>query len=402
MEKAFLDTLDIPDEAGVYFFKSPAGKILYIGKATSLKQRVRSYFSADLVETRGTRITGMIAEATSLSWECTDSVLEALILEATLIKKHQPIYNAREKDNTSFNHLVITEEKFPRVLLVRGRELELSWQGKDIRYVFGPFPHAGSLKEALKLVRDIFPFRDKCTPESGKPCFNRQIGLCPGVCSGESSARAYAQTIRHIALLFSAKKGELLDLLRSEMQKMTVKEDFEKAQDYKRQIAALTHIRDVALIKREEAHATGFRIEAYDVAHTAGRETVGVMTVLTDGVPDKSSYRMFKIRTVKNNDVGALSEILERRLNHLEWPLPRLVVVDGGKAQLMAAQKIFERVGIRIPIVAVTKDEHHRPRNIIGGPLPPGQEPAVLLGNAEAHRYALNFHDKRRRRVLYS
>src|SRR3989344_2275170 len=206
MQRDHLKKSKLPDEPGVYMFKK-GKKILYIGKAASLRDRVRSYFSSDLGKGRAPTIVKMVEDADSVDWQTTDSVLEPLIVEANLIKRHQPPANVDEKDNKSFNYVVITKESppaggFPRVLIVRGRELFQNWKKADIKYLFGPFPGGLSLKEALKIVRKIFPFRDKCLPcvalaKQGKfcrPCFNRQIGLCPGVCSGEMSQEEYAKT----------------------------------------------------------------------------------------------------------------------------------------------------------------------------------------------------------------
>lgn len=407
MEKKDVEGLNLPDGPGVYMFRSRDGEILYVGMATSLRSRVRSYFAPDLVETRGAHIKKTVEEAAVVSWQETDSVLEAMILEANLIKKHQPRANVRDRDNKSFNYLVITAEAYPRVLMVRGRELFQKWNEKNTRHLFGPFPEGGSLKEALKLVRRIFPFRDeKCRHGSGKPCFNRQIGLCPGTCEGTVGKRGYAQTIRHIALLFSGKKKVLVEKLRRTIKRAVRAERFEEAQELKRQIGALTHIRDVALIKRGTFESRGgdltlFRIEAYDVAHTAGTETVGVMTVVENGEPKKSDYRMFKVRGAKNDDTKALREVLDRRLTHTEWPMPRLIVIDGGKGQLNAARHVLDAAGVGIPLVAVTKDERHRPRTLIGDePHRSAREREILLANAEAHRFALAYHNKRRRKVL--
>src|SRR3989338_2153829 len=168
MTRDNLTKYKLPDAPGVYMFLgSPSrgvsarrGKdILYIGKAASLRDRVRSYFSHDLAEARSQAVVGMVEKATSLSWQETDSVLEALILEANLIKRHQPSFNVDEKDNKSWNYVVITKEDFPRALLVRGRELfSLSTKNYQLKTVFGPYPHGGQLKEALKMVRRIFPF----------------------------------------------------------------------------------------------------------------------------------------------------------------------------------------------------------------------------------------------------
>ena len=413
MQRSDLKELNIPDSPGIYRFlganptshkasKGKGAKILYIGKAASLRDRVRSYFAADLVKGRGARIVGMVAAATSLEWTVTDSVLEALILEANLIKKHQPQYNVDEKDNKSFNYLIITKEDFPRVLVIRGREL-FGPEGSKLRTkkIFGPFPQG--LREALKIIRRIFPYRDACVPNSGKACFNRQIGLCPGVCSGEMNKDQYAERIAHICELFSGNfKGLKRDLART-MKEAAKDEEFEKAAALRRQIEALNHIRDVSLIKDEHriAPGGGTRIEAYDVAHTSGEETVGVMTVVAGGEPVKSAYRKFKIQSAKNNDVAALKEMLSRRLAHAEWPLPRVFVVDGGKGQLNAARSILRDAGIGIALVGVVKNAKHQPERLIGDERAiAAHQKDILLANAEAHRFAITWHKKRRAKRL--
>lgn len=389
---------DIPDAPGVYQFYRNR-ELLYVGKATSLRDRVRSYFSLDLIVGRGPKIAKMIADATMVRWEETESVLEALILEAQLIKKHQPPANTRDRDNKSFNYLVITKEAYPRVLVVRGRELLQSWNDTDILHLFGPFPQGGILREALGIVRKIFPFRDKCAPGATRGCFNKELGLCPGVCDGSISREEYKQTIKHIATLFSGKKSSLVKDLMQLMEKASQEERFEDAAKINKQIYALTHIRDVALIKRERTSDGGasFRIEAYDVAHTAGTSPVGVMVVVQDGEPETRSYRTFTIRTVGNDDMRALSEILERRLGHPEWPYPQLMVVDGGAIQKQAAERLLKKHGVMIPVVAVTKDEHHKPRDVVG-PVRYVRpyEKDILLANAEAHRFAIGRHRKKR------
>lgn len=406
----------LPDTPGVYFFLNRSKKILYIGKATSLKSRVRSYFAPDLAEGRGQRIVRMVDEAHHLDWRETDSVLEALILEANLIKTHKPTYNVLEKDDKSFNYVVITKEEFPRVLLVRGKDLMVQWPPRARLHVFGPFPHGLQLQEALKLIRRIFPYRDaSCQPavqqqaegKTPKPCFNAQIGLCPGVCSGVVSNTEYRRTVRHLALFFAGKKKALLSQLEREMRAYAKKEQFEEAAERRRQLFALTHINDVALIKEEYRvphGTTSFRIEAYDVAHLSGGAMVGVMTVVENGIRLPAEYRKFNIQTVQgSNDPAALSEILSRRLGHSEWQMPKLIVVDGSTAQLNAAEKVLERAGVRIPLVGVVKDEKHRPKQIKGDRmLVTTRQKDILLANAEAHRYAIAFHRKKKRRELLS
>lgn len=392
----------LPDEPGVYIFKK-GKRMLYIGKAASVRDRVRSYFSPDLVQGRGQRIVGMVAEANSLSYQKTDSVLEALILEANLIKKHQPPYNVDEKDNKSFNYVVMTREDFPRVVLVRGRELFQTWDKADIKHLFGPYPHGGSLKEALKIVRRIFPYRDTCTPGSGTPCFNRQIGLCPGVCTGDISKTEYAHTVRNIKELFEGNFHGLKQRLLREMRAAAAREDFESAHIVRTQVAALEHIRDVSLIKGDIRIASGggVRIEAYDVAHTAGSETVAVMTVVVNGEALTSAYRKFKIHSATNDDIAALREALTRRLNHPEWSLPRVFVVDGGKGQVRAAERMLREAGIQAAVVGVVKNEFHKPERLIGNANAiQAYEKDIILANSEAHRFAIQWHRTRRRKAM--
>lgn len=425
MRRENLSQFNLPDEPGVYLFKK-GRKILYIGKATSLRDRVRSYFAGDLADARGAHIRKMVEDADNLAFETTDSVLEALILEAALIKRHQPPANAISKDNKSFNYLVITKEEFPRVLVVRGRDLFQKWNDADIRNVFGPFPHGLQLQEAVKIVRRIFPYRDeKCVPcqeqlkrrslyansrelehtdgrvAGCKPCFNRQIGLCPGVCTGDVSKDEYLRTVRHICELFSGNFKGLKRKLTHEMKALAEGERFEEAGRVRRQIDALTHVKDVSLIKRGAVSSGGgARIEAFDVAHTAGQETVAVMTVVRDGEACKSAYRKFTIRTATNNDVAALKEALERRLGHLEWSLPRVFVVDGATAQLNAARRVLKKAGVGIPIVGVVKNKRHKPERLVGDLRAiQGYERDMLLANNEAHRFAITWHRKRRRKA---
>lgn len=400
----------IPDTPGVYFFLGKRKEVLYIGKATSLRSRLRSYFAADLIDTRGPLLVQMLAKATSIDWRQTDSVLEALLLEGALIRSYKPKANTDAKDDKSYNNVVVTKEDFPQIVLVRNKNLG---DKKQYKYVFGPFPHGLQLKEAMKIIRKIFPYRDeKCVPcealaKQGRPCrpcFNRQIGLCPGVCTGEVSKQEYARTIRHIQLLFEGKKSVLVKTLEKDMKAAAKAEDFELAKEYRRQLFALQHIQDVSLIKEEYRTPTASRdrIEAYDVAHLRGSSNVGVMTVVENGEANKNEYRKFVIRTAKpGDDAGALREILSRRLGHDEWPMPRIIAVDGGAAQMNAARRVLEEYGIKIPIVGVTKDEKHRPRAIQGDKrLTAGRERDILLANSEAHRFAIGYHRTKSRRNL--
>ena len=395
---------NLPETPGVYFFKK-GRDILYIGKATSLRDRVKSYFSNDLIATRGPLIIDMVFRADKIAFQKTDSVLEALILETELIKKHKPRYNTKEKDDKSYNFVIITKEDFPRVLIERGRNLEKNDDlGFTIKEKFGPFTNGTQLKEAVKIIRKIFPFRDRCTPNQGKPCFNKQIGLCPGVCDASISKADYKKIIKNIILFFEGKKTKIIKNLEKEMSLLAKNQQFEKANDIKRTIFALNHIQDVALIKSEKSLpletrtsnlVTNFRVEAYDVAHISGEANVGVMVVLENGEPAKNEYRKFIIKESKQNDIAALKEILERRLTHEEWAFPQTIVVDGGKAQIKIAREVLRTFGQKIPVVSVLKDERHRPKAVLGDKsISLKHSNDILLANSEAHRFAIQYHRK--------
>ena len=411
MLKKDLSKKKIPDTPGVYFFLDSRKSILYIGKAVSLRDRVRSYFSGYVTLSRSPLIAGLVEKAMSVDFISTDSVLEALILEANLIKKHKPYYNTREKDDKSFNYVVITREEWPRVLTVRGKDLYQKFKKTEIQYLFGPFPHGGLFKEAMKIIRKIFPYYDIKRPlvggRTGKQnkhiAFNQQIGLYPDPETGEQE---YKRTIGHLKLFFDGKKRQLVRQLEREMRVYAGKREFEKADVSKRRLFALKHIQDVSLVKEEfrglaaERLKESFRIESYDVAHMAGVATVGVMVVVENGNAKKSDYRKFTIKREDISDTAGLDEIISRRLGHAEWPLPKLIVVDGGVAQRNAALKVLEKAGVHIPVMAVVKDEHHRPREILGDKkFKASLEKDILLANSEAHRFALSFHRKKRRSI---
>lgn len=401
MTKETLQKKKLPDAPGVYFFLGARKEILYIGKATSLKNRVRSYFAPDLKEKRSALIEKMVVDSKNVEWTVTDSVLEALILETNLIRTHKPHFNTISKDDKSYNHLIITNEEWPRVLVVRGKDLD----AYDSSYHFGPFPSGALFREALKIVRRLFQFYDTPIPlgeektklARGKIDFNRQIGLYPSA----ENRNEYLRTIRHIRLFFEAKKGKVIKELENDMKKLAREQRFEEADVVKKKIFALQHIQDVALIKDDSRiyrDENSVRIEAYDVAHLGGQDMVGVMTVVEGGEIKRSEYRQFKIKSVSGaNDPAALREVLERRLSHPEWPFPQIVAVDGSTAQKNAAEKVLSKNSLMIPVVAVVKDERHRPIRVLGpASLLKKHHDAVLLANAEAHRFSINFHRQRR------
>ncbi len=468
MNLAQFKKLKIPDCPGVYSFIKE-GQTLYIGKATSLRDRLRSYFNPDLLETRGRRLVNMVAVADKIEFEKADSVLEAFIRETDLIKKYQPITNSLAKDNKSFNYVVVTNESYPRVLVERGRNLEMDPSVQidfKPKYKFGPYPYGAELQEALKILRRIFPYRDTCMPADELPpgkipraCFNRTIGLCPGVCSGEISRKDYLKIINNIRLFFCGKKSKVIANLKNEMMVHAKKQEFELANLVKKTLYSIEHIKDVSMIKRDayqkdennkkasanhisdwsnqdwqgEEARKYIRAESYDIAHMSGKDMVGVMCVMTDNELDRSQYRKFIIKNFpESHDTGALKEVLRRRLTHTEWPLPDLIIIDGGIGQLNAAQETvtgffknlfleypekYPEVSVDLdgaadsveggipPVVSVVKNDAHKAREILYTSTDEilikkisnliSQEKIFEL-NAETHRFAITFHKKKR------
>lgn len=398
MDRTKVNFSAIPDAPGVYFFKR-GSEVLYVGKATSLKSRVRSYFDGALIQKRGPVVDKAIQDATDVTVEVTDSVLEALLLEARYIRKLKPYGNSQSKDDKSFNYVVITKEAYPRVLTVRGRELDAKIGVAARLHVYGPFTQGGALKEALKIIRKIFPYFDERSRQEKTLRFNQSIGVYPDV-----DQVAYQKTIRNISLLFEGKKKALLKGLEREMKKAAGDERYEDAERAKRQVFALTHIRDTALLKDEyrTPDTPGFRVEAYDTAHLGGAATRAVMTVVENGEPVKTEYRTFTIRSAKGaDDYQALREVLERRFSHPEWTFPKLIVIDGGRTHLKVAGEVLARLKLAIDLCAVVKDERHKPREILGKrSSTEAHKASILLANSEAHRFSIGRHRRALRKRI--
>lgn len=429
MKKEEFKKHKLPETPGVYFFlekKHPnkslpkKDNILYVGKATSLKDRVGSYFSNDLIKTRGVKIQSMIENANDIFFLKTNSVLEAIILEAKYIKEYQPHFNTKEKDDKSHSFVVFTDEEFPRVLIVRGREMDKY----KILKSFGPFVSKAELIAIMKIIRKIFPFRDKCDlppkPIKGreflninlKPCFNYQIGLCPGVCIGKVSEKDYSKNLESIEKLLSGENKKLTDSLEKEMKRSAKEKDFEKAKEARDKIFSLNHLKEISLIKNYEddtQDTNSYRIEAYDVAHISGTNRVGVMVVVEDGEIKASEYKKFKLTEKVNDDLRGLQEILERRFAHKEWKFPNLVVIDGGNTHLKFAKNILKNILSKaefeeIKVLSVVKDDKHRAREVLFESAVEKIEKEkyhklIVLANSEAHRFAISYHKLLRNKI---
>ncbi len=379
----------LPETPGVYLMKDARGRLLYVGKAGSLKRRVSSYFSRP----HDARIEKLVSEIVKIDYIETDTALEALILEASLIKKHRPPYNIKDKDDKSFLYIEITKDDFPRVVLVRGKSV---LAGKR----FGPFTSASSVRIALKIIRKIFPFSVHPPEMLGKykrPCFDYEIGLCPGTCVDKADKKGYLLNIRNIEKLLEGRKKTVIRSLMRRMAAASAALDFEGAQRFKRQIFSLQHIEDTALIGREDSSLASewsgpHRIEGYDISNISGTAAVGSMVVFTDGKADKNEYRMFRIRTIEGaNDTGMMQEVMRRRLQN-DWPLPELILVDGGLGQVNAVREILTEFKVTVPVVGMITGQDRKDTRLVGSVTGIIDKRVLVRVRDEAHRFAINYH----------
>ncbi|MFA5088185.1 MAG: excinuclease ABC subunit UvrC [Candidatus Omnitrophota bacterium] len=401
-----------PVTSGVYLMKDAQGQVLYVGKAISLRRRVRSYFRKAKTFSKTDLLVAQINDVDFLP---TSSEAEALILEASLIKKYLPKYNIDLRDDKSYPYLEITPEKFPRIFMVRpsGRAEEfLARRGsgrKEAKY-YGPYVNPKLIREALTIIRRIFPFRT-CDPFPKKACLDYHLGLCDAPCIGNIPVKDYAKLIRNVVLILEGRKDKLYKNLQKEMESLARTRKFEQAAKVRDQIQAIGALysgtqnvnyyketeqlqRLLSLPKRPE------RIEAFDVSNMMGQQAVGSMVSFLNGKPDKQNYRRFRIRDVSGiDDFKMIAEIVRRRYQRLLKErafLPDLIVIDGGKGQLSAAQEELEKMKADIAIISLAKrqEEIFSPRK--RGPviLPKDSLGLKLLQRVrdEAHRFAVSYH----------
>ncbi|HPY08811.1 MAG: GIY-YIG nuclease family protein [Patescibacteria group bacterium] len=325
-----------PQKPGIYFWYGKNQEIIYVGRANNLRARLGQYFQSQVEP----KTKEMVSLAHDLNFLETDSLLEAIILEAKNIKKYWPKYNVKDRDDRSFIYLVIPRKEFTRPIIIRGHELKKFPAGTA--KIFGPYQSYYLLQNALRLIRKIFPYGN-CRAGSGRACFDYQIGLCPGACANKISARDYQKNIDNLIMLLNGQKKRLVAKL---------------AKENPNQAKALKHLQEVTLLSREVdlKERKLSRLEAYDISHHAGKESYGAMVVFENGVAKPSAYRLFKIKEAKaGDDEGALLEVLERRFKHSEWPLPELIMIDGGSPQISFLTRSLKEQHREIPLVGISK-----------------------------------------------
>ncbi len=423
-----------------------------MGKAKNLKDRVSSYFANKTSLFAKTRL--LVDQVKKIKITVVESELESLLLEATYIKKFSPKFNVKLTDGKEYPLIRITyKDTFPAVVIAR-RMLD----PKSL--YFGPYPNAGAMKFVLRTVRKIFPFQSTLN-HSKQICLYHHLGLCPCVTAlcnrvrpyyaqvgsdpRDNLLKEYKRNIKHLAAFLNGDTKKVISDLENEREIASKIEDFEKASAIQKQIDAIeiiTHpvhkpfeydtnpnlrldIRQEELKSLQEilwSHNLQIdlprRIECYDNSNFQGTNPTSSMVVLTDGEIDKSQYRKFKIKTVKGpNDFASMQEVLRRRLNHPEWPLPQLFIVDGGKGQVSAAKEILNLSlqGSRLlhsvrnddmsnlPLIGLAKREEIIITPDLQEIRLPKNSPALKLVmriRDEAHRFAITYHRKLRSKSL--
>jgi len=411
-----------PNHPGVYFFKNKR-KIIYIGKAQNLKNRISGYFLASRLEKPKKE---MLKEATGYSWKETDSEVEALVLESELIKKIRPKYNILMRDDKQYFYAGFTKKKFPKIFITHQK----TNSDKKIKASYiGPFTDGWSLRYVLSSLRKAFPYCT-CAQYHKKPCARAEMGLCLGVCCQTSPdikktkdlEKVYKKNIQTIRNILSGEQPRIIKSLKKEMAGLSKNMMYESAARVRNQISALENIFEHRhTIKRDrDAYAEkglGYlknlfkmsskpgRIEAYDISNIQGTLPTGAMVVFKDGHLDKDNYRKFKIRLPeKPNDTAMMGEVLSRRFGHPEWPFPDIIIIDGGKGQLNSAIAVLNKLDpkysktIKVAALAKKEEELYLPTGEI---IKLKENPPPLLHlleniRDEAHRFAISYHRKRR------
>jgi len=389
-----------------------------VGKAIDLYHRVSSYFSFP----RDPKTLVLAGEIRSLDTIVVESELEALILEANLIKKYLPKFNIRLTDDKDYLYIKVSRELFPGIITARKKELSGS-----LSY-FGPFPSARTVRETLKSIRRVFPWC--ANPPNGnkvlRPCFYYHINLCPGACAGEITQKNYRKIINRFIQFMKGRRENLVNILTAEMNEASRRQEYEQAAQLKRTLNGITYLTQPNRAhiylenpnfledQREQAledlrknlglGKTPERIEGYDVSNLGGQEAVASMVVLTSGEIDKKEYRKFRILiSNRPNDVAMMREVIRRRLKHAEWSIPDLIMVDGGKGQVNAANSELLTSKFEIPVVGLAKRMEwlYRPDAAIVK-LPKSSPALKLLQKLrdESHRFAITYHRKLRQRAL--
>ena len=359
----------LPQTPGVYFHKDASGEIIYIGKAAILKNRVRQYFQKS--RNRDPKTEALVAEIVDTDWIEVDTELDALFLEAEMVRRYLPRFNILLRDDKSLLYVRIDiKSDYPTVTFTR-RPLD------DKAEYFGPYIQGYQVRKGLRLLRRVFPYAvTKDKPTMGSKLYE-QIGLDPGLQSGKTKIDQYRKNLRQLMSYLRGNRTALIKEIEKDMKSAASEQKFEKAASLRNKLYELKALKkQVIFSDREFMDASkdkglsGLsdllkidipkRIEGFDISHMSGTDNAASMVVFTSGIPDKASYRKFKMRLKGNNDFGHMNEAITRRLspkNIASWGLPTLFLIDGGKGQVSAAMKARDKLGVKVAMVGLAKRE---------------------------------------------
>lgn len=388
---------ELPKTPGVYFHKNAGGEIIYIGKAANLRNRVRQYFQKS--RARDLKTDTLVSEIADVEWRELETEADALFLEAELIRRYLPPYNILLRDDKSSIFIRIDyKSDYPTVTTVR-RPLD------DGAYYFGPYFNAYAIRKALRYLRRAFPYAVSKPAGQKRPSLYYHIGLDPGLEDGRTSLKDYRANLKKLMQYLSGERVALIRNIERDMKKAAGKKDFETAARLRNQLFSLQALSRQSLFGDREAldasldHALvglakvlqldkpPVRIEGFDISHMQGTDTVASMVVFVNGVPDKASYRKFKMRLAGNDDFAHMQETLTRRLreeNRKKWGTADLVLIDGGKGQLSSAITARDKAGqSHLPMIGLAKREEeiiiHKTLSV------PGVEATAFLSEAKKH-----------------
>lgn len=362
---------ELPKAPGVYFHKDKSGEIIYVGKAAVLRNRVRQYFQTS--RNRDPKTDALVQEITDIDWMTVDSELEALFLEAEMIRRYMPRYNILLRDDKALSYIRIDyDSDYPTVTTTR-RPLD-----DGARY-FGPYTSTSAVRQSLKLLRRAFPFATRRINGQKRATLHYHLGLDPGLEEGKTSLEDYKANLRKLMAIIQGKRKTIERELERDMNRAAKAQDYEAATCFRNQLFALRGLNRQVIFSDKEFldiskdHALNElvnmlsierfprRIEGYDISHQQGSDVVASMVVFTNGVSNKAEYRKFKTKLNRNDDFYNMNETLRRRLsekNRKAWGLPDLVLIDGGKGQLDAAIRARDEQGChKIPFIGLAKRE---------------------------------------------
>jgi excinuclease ABC subunit C len=418
---------DLPTEPGVYFHKDASGEIIYVGKAAVLRNRVRQYFQKSRL--RDPKTDALVAEIADTDWVTVETELDALFLEAEMIRRYMPRYNILLRDDKSFTYVRINiKSDYPSVTFTR-RPLD------DGAEYFGPYISKAAIAEALKYLRRVFPYSTHTPTNTPKrECLQAQLGLCPGLESGKTSIGEYRKTLRQLMTYLRGSRVSVIRELEKSMQQAAKDREYESAAWYRNKLRSLKQLDKQIIFGDRELHdinkdrgllrlteelgliAPPKRIEGYDISHMSGTDNVASMVVFVNGLPSKGDYRKYKMRLPGNNDFGHMTEVITRRLsekNIKQWGLPDLFLIDGGKGQVHAAYDAMIARNQNVPMIGLAKryEEIIVPQVVDNKvvdfktvTLPHSDEGLKLLMRIrdESHRFAVSYHSvlKRQRQKV--